>query len=110
MNVPDEHRCAWVTAGTAGMRCMCPAPLSMSKFCAFHRHPESVDVNGIVAWSQNASQEEYQARVKAFMYPKDPPGIRALRAQIAAHADGKPVGIASSRLFREPGDDEREAA
>lgn len=112
MNIPDDHRCAWATAGTRGMRCMCPATLSTSKFCVFHRHPESVDVHGIVEWSQDATAEEYLARVKAFLYPSDPPEIRALRARMEAHRSGKPVGILSSRLLpdRQPGDDEEIAA
>ena len=110
MNVPDDRRCAWATAGTTGMRCMCPASLATSKFCVFHRHADQVDVNGIVAWSQDASVEEYHAKVKAFIYPSDPPGVRALRAQMEAHRSGKPVGIASSRAFRQPGDDEEIAA
>jgi hypothetical protein len=112
MNIPDEMRCAWMQGGSMGMRCMCPATLSMSKFCVFHRHPDEVDVAGIVAWSQHAAPEEYQARIKAFMYPGDSQAVRRLKVQIEAHRSGEAVGIVSSRLFpkREPGDDEELAA
>ncbi len=112
MNTPDQHRCTWTTAGNHGMRCMCPATLSISQFCIFHRHAEQVDVAGIVAWSQEATAEEYVAKAKAFMYPSDPPVVRAMRARIEAHRSGRRVGIASSRLLpeRQPGDDEEVAA
>lgn len=108
MNVRDDMRCDWTTAGTRGMRCMCPATMPASKFCAFHRHPDEVDCNGIVAWSQDATADEYLERVKAFAGRRPSPHVERLRAQIDAHRSGKPVGILSSRLLpnREPGQDE----
>lgn len=112
MNLPDDKRCQWSTAGTRSMRCMCPATMSTSKFCVFHRHADEVDVHGVVAWSQDATAEEYLERVSAFTYRRPSPHVERLRAQIEAHRGGKPVGIASSRLGldRQPGDDEDIAA
>jgi len=107
VNIPDNMRCQWIADDT---RCACPASLSTSRFCVFHRHAESVDSRGIVHWSQDATADEYQARAKSFMCPSDPPAVRALRAQIDGHGSGRSAGIASSRIFREPGQDEELSA
>lgn len=111
MNVPDELRCNWATAGTRGLRCMCPATMSTSKFCVFHRHPSGVDVHGIVEWSHQAAAEDFVERAKAFIYAHPSPHVERLRAQIAVHASGRPARIASTRLnLREPGQDDEDIA
>ncbi len=121
MNIPDQHRCAWSTAGTRSLRCMCPAATSTSQFCIFHRHKDAVDANGIVAWSQDATPEEFIRRAQALAYPNPSPTEAALRAMLAAKPGRKTGGsfagldewIAICRERsgdREPGQDEQEAA
>lgn len=43
------------------------------------------------------------------VYAHESPTVKKLREQIAAHRAGKPVGIVSSRIFRQPGEDEAAA-
>lgn len=113
MNIPEDMRCEWTAGSVQGYtRCMCPATLSTSRFCVFHRHADEVDAAGIVAWSQEATAEDFIARAKAFTYRNESPTVRRLRAQIEAHKAGNPVGILSSRLIpkREPGQDDEDIA
>lgn len=74
------------------MRCMCPATVSISQFCIFHRHAESVDAPGIVAWSQDATADEYLERIAKFAYAGDSPTVNALREKIAASSHHKRAG------------------
>jgi len=121
MNTPDEHRCKWATAGIRSMRCMCPAVMSISDFCLFHRHAETVDAAGIVAWSQDASPEEYLARAASFAYATESPTVRNYRELIASlPAERRPSSFGKLGAWidhcremgsgREPGQDEQEAA
>jgi len=98
MNIPDAMRCQWIHAG---LRCMCPAALSTSDFCLFHRNPSAIDVAGIVEWSQEADPSEYVARARAFVGGVESPQVVALRAQIAA--------TQAARSRRQPGEDEQAA-
>lgn len=101
MNTPDQLQCAWTTAGHAGLRCQCPATLSISQFCVFHRRPDQVDAIGIVQWSQDATAEEYLQRAKALLYQADPPAVREIRERMASR---NLRTDATSQ--REPGQDE----
>lgn len=91
MNVPDYMRCAWSTVGTRSLRCMCPATLSISQFCLFHRNAETVDAPGIVQWSQDATADEYLERAAKFAYPDSSPTVAAIREKIAASAHHRPA-------------------
>lgn len=91
MNIPDHMRCAWSTVGTRSLRCMCPAALSVSQFCIFHRHADTVDAPGIVQWSQDATADEFQARAAAFAYKGDSPTVAAMREKIAASTHHRPA-------------------
>lgn len=106
MNVRDDMRCEWASAGMDGFtRCACPATLSTSKFCVFHRRADAVDAPGIVAWSQDATPEEYLERARAMVYAHPSPAVQELRRRIDTGARR-----ARQAVHREPGEDPVEEA
>jgi hypothetical protein len=108
-------QCAWMSDGE---RCRFPGTMAEATtgtdrwFCAHHfRSPGMAAGREIVQRSlrwdalPNKAEAWVEARRKQVYGEGDPPAVRKLREQIAAHGRGERVGIASSRLQREPGED-----
>ena len=112
--------CSWISDGR---QCRFPGIFSESTtgsdrwHCPYHRRsPDQAEGREIVERSHrwaalpNRAEAYLEVRRRQVYGEGDPPEVARLRGQIAAHAAGRSVGILSSRLMREPGADEREAA
>lgn len=111
--------CNWISDGR---QCRFPGIFAESTtgsdrwLCPYHhRAPDQADGREIVERSHrwaalpNRAEAYLEVRRRQVYGEGDPPEVARLRAQIAAHQAGRTVGILSSRLMREPGED-REAA
>lgn len=112
-------RCDWTADGE-----QCEFPGTMSEattgggrwLCPHHsRCDDQITGREIVSRSKrwaampNRADAWVESR-KASVYAGESPTVKRIREQIEARRQGKPIGIVSSRIFRQPGDDEEIAA
>lgn len=112
-------RCDWASDGE---QCAFPGTLSDSILgggrwlCPHHaRCDDQATGAEIVARSKRweAMPNRAEAWVessRASVYGAESHAVKRLREQMAAHRGGRPAGIASTRLFRDSGQDELDAA
>lgn len=112
-------RCDWTADGE---QCEFPGTMSDSILgggrwlCPHHarcddQHAGREIVARSKRWAAMPNRAEaWNGSRKASVYGSESPTVKRLRAQIEAHRAGKSVGIVSSRIFREPGQDEEQAA
>lgn len=111
--------CSWLSNG---IQCEFPGTMSDSILgggrwlCPHHNRGVDQESGAEIVhrshrWAAmpNRAEAWVESRIGA-VYAGESPAVKRLRAQIDAHMAGKRSGIASSRIFRNPGEDEDLAA
>ncbi len=105
-----------------GIECKFPGTFSHGTLgdgrwmCALHRASDGQEQGAAIVarserWAALPNRAEAWVEMRrAQVYAHESAAVIRLRAQMAEHQSGRKVGIASSRIFRTPGEDEEKAA